>query len=156
MEYRKFIAAIRRGKYHEVKEMLQNNQVNPARSHNEPIRNAVLNGKMDIIELLLGDERVDPSDNDNEAIEDAARMGREDIVALLFQDPRVRDKGLPFPDPSSEDPLAQILGEILIDTMRTTHEIVHKHGFARNPRLAEYSLMSHIFGYHPVAQKRRK
>jgi WD40 repeat protein len=78
-----FFEAIRTGNANDVRELLQNNQVNPAANDNIAIGVAAGGGYMAIVRLLVADRRVDPFANDNNAINVASEQGHEDVAQYL-------------------------------------------------------------------------
>jgi WD40 repeat protein len=78
-----FFEAIRTGNANDVRELLQNNQVNPAANDNIAIGVAAGSGYMAIVRLLVADRRVDPFANDNNAINVASEQGHEDVAQYL-------------------------------------------------------------------------
>lgn len=142
------------GGYLDIVKFLVEHGANVHVDDNMPLRMAAIDGYFDILKFLV-EHGANPEAENNRVIRGAANNGHIDIVAYLLQDPRVRDAGLPFPDPASKDPLARMLGEILMTSMHTTHRIMQT-PFQKNPRLAEYELMSHILDYHPVASRKKR
>lgn len=90
-EQLKFLEAIKINHLKLVKDLLNNDNVNPAKNNNVALQWASQKAHYDIVELLIKDPRINPADRKNLVIIDAYQRKNIHLVNLYWADYRVRD-----------------------------------------------------------------